>query len=156
MAASVTAGAAISQNSARNFSSALKGGAAMSLGLNSPKGLVTPINFESMPAFSVQTTKGIPDKAHIRTSSTSRNRFDSLMKVPSHKVANSKFDPTQHVRSIAPLTSEDIKQFGNLGLMSTLRSQQPSLLSGRTQSVAIDSPPSFYEDDLRKKQERFG
>lgn len=104
----------------------------MSLGLNSPKGLSSPFNFESMPAFQVMTTKGIPDKALIRTNSTSRNRFDSLMRVPAHKTGTTKFDPSQHVRSIAPLTSEDIKQFGNLGLMSTLRSQMPSMITGRT------------------------
>lgn len=56
------------------------------------------------------------------------------------------------MRSIAPLTSEDIQQFGNLGLMNMLRSQMPSMATTKNQSVTIDNPPSFYEEDLRKKE----
>ena len=92
----------------------------MSLGLNSPKGMA--VDYESMPAFAINTAKGIPDKSSIRTMNTSRNRMDSLMKVPMHKQGTSKFDKSTHARSIAPLTSEDIHQFNNLSLMGTLRS----------------------------------
>ena len=77
-----------------------------SLGLSSPKGMAA--DFDSMPAFQINTSKGIPDKGSIRTMNTSRNRMDSLMKVPSHKQGTSKFDKSTHARSIAPLTSEDI------------------------------------------------
>jgi len=78
----------------------------MSLGLSSPKGMA--VDYESMPAFQINATKGIPDKGSIRTLNTSRNRMDSLMKVPMHKQGTSKFDKATHARSIAPLTSEDI------------------------------------------------
>lgn len=108
----------------------------MSLGLSSPKGLVS--DYESMPAFQVNTAKGIPDKSSIRTMNTSRNRMDSLMKVPTHKQGTSKFDKSTHARSIAPLTSEDIHQFNNLSLMSTLRNVQPASVTARNKSVALD------------------
>ena len=138
----------------RKGSHALQGSAAMSLGLSSPKGL-NSINFESLPAFTISSNKGIPEKGNIRTNITSRTRLDSLMRVPSHKVGSGKFDREKDSRSIAPLTSEDIGQFHNLSLMSTLRSQMPSVTGSRTKSVSVDNPPSFYEDDLRKKEEKF-
>lgn len=105
------------------------GSAAMSLGLNTPKGLFSPnhFNFESLPAFHIASGKKIPDKGFIRTSETSRNRMHSLMKMPDHKSGTTKFDSTTDCRTIAPLTSEDIAQFGNLGLMNTLRSTMPSV-----------------------------
>ena len=82
--------------------------------------------------------------------------MDSLMRMPNHKSGTSKFDSTTMVKTMSPLTSEDISQFGNLGLMSTLRAQAPSALTaGRNKSVTIDNPPSFYDDDLRKKQEKY-
>jgi len=62
---------------------------------------------------------------------------------------------TTDVRTIAPLTSEDIGQFNNLGLMSILRERKPSVTKERTQSVTIDNPPSFYDDDIRKKEEKY-
>jgi hypothetical protein len=99
--------------------------------------------------------RGIPDKGLIRTGETSRNRMDSLMKVPMHKSGTSKFDSSTDFRSINPLTSEDIAQFGNLGLMSTLRQQQPTVTSARTRANTIDNPPSFYDNDIRKKQEKY-
>lgn len=112
------------------------------------------MNFDSMPVFQIHTTKGIPDKGLIRTGETSRNRMHSLMKMPTHKQGTSKFDSTQDMRTIAPLTCEDTSQFGNLGLMSTLRSMNPSV-TARTKSVSVDHPPSFYEDDLRKKEAKY-
>ena len=75
--------------------------------------------------------------------------------MPQHKSGTTKFDSTSHMRTIAPLTSEDIGQFHNLGLMSTLRSTQPSVTNQRHKSVAIDNPPSFYEADLKKKQDKY-
>ena len=127
------------------------GSGAMAMGLTTPKGLNSPINFESMPAFTISTMKGIPDKGNIRTENTSRNRMDSLMRVPQHKSGTSKFDKERDQRTIAPLTSEDIGQFHNLSLMSTLRSNNPSVTNGRHNSVQVENPPSFYEDDLRKR-----
>ena len=98
-----------SDNARRRMSGALSGGAAMSLGLTSPKGLNTGLNFESMPAFTVKSTKKIPDKSIIRTENTSRNRMGSLMKVPNHRQGTEKFDKSVHDRTINPLTSEDIQ-----------------------------------------------
>ena len=70
----------------RKFSGALMGGGAMSLGLSSFKDLNNPNStIESMPAFQINTMKGIPEKATIRTGNTSRNRMNSLMSVPLHK-----------------------------------------------------------------------
>ena len=138
----------------RKFSGALSGSAAMSLGLNSPKGLATPSGIETMPAFVINTTKGIPDKAVMRTGNTSRNRMESLMSMPAHKSGTKKFDKVSDMRTIAPLTSEDINQFNNLSLMGSLRSQQPSV-THRNKSVTVENPPSFYEDDLRKRQEKY-
>ena len=113
-------------------------------------------NFESMPAFTVNAGKGIPDKNQIRTTNTSRNRMDSLMSVPKHKSGTMKFDSESDIRTIAPLTSEDIGQFHNLSLMSTLRYTNAAVTAmGRHKSVAMDNPPSFYEDDLKKKDEKF-
>lgn len=95
----------------------------MSLGLSSPKGNGNAnLNLDAMPAFTIAAMKGIPDKATIRTENTSRNRLDSLMRMPDHKSGTTKFDKSQHSRSINPLTSEDINQFQNLHMMSTLRS----------------------------------
>ena len=113
-------------------------------------------NFESMPAFTINTGKGIPDKSAIRTENTSRNRMDSLMSVPKHKSGTTKFDSQTSIRTIAPLTSEDIGQFHNLSLMSTLRNQNVAVTAhGRHKSVAIDNPPSFYDDDLKKKEDKY-
>lgn len=39
--------------------------------------------------------------------------------------------------------------------MSTLRNIQPASVTARNKSVALDQPPSFYEDDLKKKQEKY-
>ena len=147
--------ASLTEQVQRRKLSHLAGNAAMSLGLNSPKGLSSPTNLDHMPAFTVSASKGIPDKANIRTESASRNRIDSLMRMPQHKSGTTKFDSTSHMRTIAPLTSEDIGQFHNLGLMSTLRSTQPSVTNQRHKSVAIDNPPSFYEADLKKKQDKY-
>ena len=93
----------------------------MSLGLSSPKGTARVMDLDSMPAFTIASGKGIPDKATIRTENTSRNRLDSLMRMPDHKSGTTKFDKSTHNRTIAPLTSEDIGQFHNLSLMGTLR-----------------------------------
>ena len=125
------------------------------MGLTTPKGVSSPINFESMPAFTVSTMKGIPDKKIIRTENTSRNRMDSLMRVPQHKSGTTKFDREKDARSIAPLTSEDIGQFHNLSLMSTLRANNPSVTEKRHNSVQVDNPPSFYEADLQFKQKKY-
>mmetsp|Transcript_15944 Transcript_15944/g.21631 ORF Transcript_15944/g.21631 Transcript_15944/m.21631 type:complete len:266 (-) Transcript_15944:416-1213(-) len=142
-------------HSRRKFSNALAGGAAMSLGLSSPKGMSRAMDLDHMPAFTIVTQKGIPDKAAIRTENTSRNRLDSLMRMPDHKSGTTKFDKSTHNRTIAPLTSEDIGQFHNLSLMSTLRSMQPSAAPSKDRPHIMENPPSFYDDDLRKRQEKY-
>ena len=98
----------LSDAAKRKFSGSLMGSGAMAMGLTTPKGLSSPIDFESMPAFTVSAMKGIPDKNLIRTNDTSRNRMGSLMRVPTHKTGTHKFDREKDARSIAPLTSEDI------------------------------------------------
>ena len=137
------------------MSGTLAEGAALSLGLSGIKGISSPMNFESIPAFTIKTAKGIPDKSLIRTENTSRNRMGSLTRMPNHKQGTEKFDKSVHDRSIAPLTSEDINQFGNLSLMSSLRTTQPSVSNNRNKSVVIDNPPSFYEDDVKKRMEKY-
>ena len=141
------------------MSNALQGFGAMTIGLGSPRNSMTPISstpVHVMPAFQIDSTKGIPEKALIRTEDTGRHRLDSLMRVPNHKAGTTKFDSMTDARTIAPLTSEDIGQFNNLGLMSTLRSQQPSVTNGmRNKSVTVDNPPSFYDDDLKKKMDKY-
>ena len=81
----------------------------------------------------------------------------SLMSRPQHKSGTTKFDVCRDRRTIAPLTSEDIGQFANLSLMSTLRSQNPSALNKIKSSpmTSIDNAPSFYDDDIRKKKEKY-
>ncbi len=137
------------------MSGALADGGALSLGLSGIKGISSPLNFESMPAFTIKTAKGIPDKSLIRTGDTSRNRMGSLMRMPQHKQGTEKFDKSVHDRTIAPLTSEDTSQFGNLSLMNSLRTTQPSVTNGRGRSMGIDNPPSFYEDDIKKRMEKY-
>lgn len=130
-------------------------GGASRMGLSSPtSGANSPVNFESMPVFQVNSTMKIPDKSDYRTEVKPR-RMASLLSRPLHKSGTTKFDVTTDVRSIAPLTSEDIGQFNNLGLMSILRERKPSVTKERTQSVTIDNPPSFYDDDIRKKEEKY-
>ena len=54
-----------------------------------------------------------------------------------------------------PLTSEDIHQFQNLSLMGSLRSMQPPQATNKEKPTVVDNPPSFYEADLNKKQEKY-
>ena len=75
--------------------------------------------------------------------------------MPLHKSGTSKFDPETHNRTLSPLTQEDIGQFGNLGLISTLRRTEPGAIAKNRNTSTIDNPPSFYEDDLRKKQDKY-
>ena len=98
-------------------------GGANGMGLSSPMrtGPASPNNYESMPVFQINKSKGIPGIANIRTNNTSHVRMRSLMSRPNHKSGTTKFDVTSHLRTINPLTSEDIGFTHNLGLMSTLR-----------------------------------
>ena len=73
-----------------------------------------------MPAFRV-VRSNIPDKGTLRSAYNTRERLDSLMRRPPHKSGTTKFDPLSSERTIAPLTSEDVNQFCNLGLMNSLR-----------------------------------
>ena len=61
----------------------------------------------------------IPEASAIRDHGTRRERMDSLTKIPRHKPSISKFDGTN--RTLAPLTYEDLGQFDNIALISTLR-----------------------------------
>lgn len=126
----------------------------MSLGLSSPKDLSTQ-GFETMPAFQINSKKGIPEKATIRTNLTARDRMDSLMSVPRHKQGTKKFDKSTDARTIAPLTSEDINQFHNLGLMTTLRADLPAKADKESQGI-VDQAPSFFDDDMKKREEKYG
>ena len=112
-------------------------------------------NYESMPVFSINKSRGIPAKHDIRNSNHSANRLASLMSLPKHKSGTTKFDVNTNDRTIAPLTSEDLGHFNNLSLMSTLRSQNPSAMAGANkapQGTLVDNSPSFYDDDIRKKK----
>ena len=80
------------------------------------------------------------------------------MSLPKHKSGTTKFDVNTNDRTIAPLTSEDLGHFNNLSLMSTLRSQNPSAMAGANkapQGTLVDNSPSFYDDDIRKKKEKY-
>ena len=83
----------------------------------------------------------------------SGDKINQLMKRPEHKGVAKKFDKLTDPRSIAPLTSEDVSQFCNLGLMGSLRDINPA--KKQQQSQIIENPPSFYEADLQKKEKRF-
>ena len=78
--------------SRRQASNSLVGTAAMALGLQSPKGMSRVADLDQMPAFTIAATKGIPEKATIRTENTTRARLDSLMQMPDHKMGTTKFD----------------------------------------------------------------
>ena len=113
-----------------------------------------------MPAFRI-TKQAIPNKDTMRSYYTNHERIESLMRRPTHKQGTIKFDPESCERSINPLTSEDTSQFCNLGLMSSLRNNGVGVSSAKKSHKAsqpgltIDNPPSFYEDDLRKRVEKF-
>ena len=91
-----TAGAASERGAVRRNSNAIRSTGVMSLGLNSPKAS----NFESMPAFKIDTSKRIPGKQDLRTRQASDDRMGSLMRMPNHKSGTSKFDPTMHVKTL--------------------------------------------------------
>ena len=55
----------------------------------------------------------------------SGDKINQLMKRPEHKGVPKKFDKLTDARSMAPLTSEDVSQFCNLGLMGSLRDINP-------------------------------
>ena len=161
-----------SSSAMRKYKGALVGGGAMSLGLNSPSAggarqnspprtsMAAPssANYESMPVFTINKSRGIPGKQDIRNSNSLSNRMASLMSMPKHKSGTTKFDVKTNDRTIAPLTSEDLGHFNNLSLMSTLRSQNPSAMAGSNrapQGTLVDNSPSFYDDDMRKKREKY-
>lgn len=77
------------------------------------------------------------------------------MSRPFHKSGTSKFDIAKDARTIAPLTSEDLGQFVNISLMSSLRSQNPSVTGKKNSNAMIDNPPSFYDDDIKKKLDKY-
>ena len=118
-----------------------------------------------MPVFSIDRSKGIPKfrsgggLGGALAGRKSETRMASLMSRPPHKSGTTKFDVGRDQRTIAPLTSEDIGHFANLSLMSTLRSQHnPSAALAKIRSspmTSIDNAPSFYEDDLRKKKDKY-
>lgn len=155
---------------------ALSGSGAMSIGLgpsapasganqtNAPK-QQNGSNYESMPVFSIDRTKGIPKfrsggAGAGAAGRKSETRMASLMSRPPHKSGTTKFDVGRDRRTIASLTSEDIGHFANLSLMSTLRSQHDPSANALSKirsspMTSIDNAPSFYEDDLRKKKDKY-
>ena len=102
-------------------------------------------NYGGMPAFTVNTSRGIPGKLDTLT----RNPSNSLMQLPKHRLGTSKFDKTKDTRTISSLTSEDKINFANLSLMSTLRKTIGNS-SKKPSNTMIDNPPSFYDDEIRK------
>lgn len=72
-------------------------------------------------AFKIDSSAKIPDLSTIRSPESKRERMDSLMSVPNHKPAASKFKPDQMTRTMIPLTQEDKEQSINLPLLNTLR-----------------------------------
>lgn len=135
-------------------SGALKASAAMSLGLSSPRAN-SPKSPKTSLAFTIEKDRGIPTKDEMRTADARSNRMDSLLRMPAHKQGTTKFDAVADQRTIAPLTQEDIGQFANLGLMSTLRNNAGGVTARNRSIVQVENPPSFYDDDLKKKQEKY-
>jgi len=39
--------------------------------------------------------------------------------------------------------------------MSSLRTTQPSVTNSRLRQQGIDNPPSFYDDDIKKKMDKY-
>ena len=80
------------------------------------------------------------------------------MQMPTHKTGTTKFDGDPNKRTIAPLTGEDVTNFMNMGLMSTLRTAKAVSPREGGEGHAmhtIDNPPSFYEDDMNKRRNKF-
>ena len=67
--------------------------------------------------------KNWPDSKELRATSTNSARLHELMQKPAHKPTVDKFKNTG-VRTFAPLTMEDKGQFGNLGLIKSLRADR--------------------------------
>ena len=84
-------------------------------------------------------------------------RLDVLMRKPKHKQGTVKFDADSVERTFVPLTREDINQFCNLGLMNSLRQNTATVSSAKKSQagLALDNPPSFYDEDMRKWGEKF-
>ena len=71
------------------------------------------------------------------------------MYVPAHKPPAEKFDKTEMVRTMVPLTKEDKDIDGNLPLINTLRQ------SHHTYVNEANVPPTFYDDDRNKWSKKF-
>ena len=62
---------------------------------------------DNTPVFSVGTGQKIPPKEQVRSPEHSQARLESLMRVPSHRPAATKYDYDPINRTIVPFTKED-------------------------------------------------
>jgi len=62
---------------------------------------------EHTTAFKVDSSAKIPEVSSFRSPEQRRERMDSLMSLPNHKPAATKFNPDLMVRTMIPLTQED-------------------------------------------------
>jgi hypothetical protein len=90
--------------------------------------------------------------AEMRTPELRNERIESLRTLPRHREVSPKFNAETMLRTLMPLTQEDKNQSQNLPLITTLR--QP-LLDQKYTKDTNGQPPSFYEDDLKKWEEKF-
>ena len=127
--------------------------------VRTPRGASLTAMYDSAPAFKIASEKGIPNKGSIRSIARNKERMEVLMQMPNHKSGTTKFDGDPNKRTIAPLTGEDVTNFMNMGLMSTLRAGKAVSPrgdgEGRHQMHTIENPPSFYEDDMKKWKDKF-
>ncbi len=73
------------------------------------------------------------------------------MRSPQHRPAQEKFDRETMARTLIPLTHEDKDQSANLPLIQTLRLKQIKT----SEANAGSAPPSFYEEDLKKWNDKY-
>jgi hypothetical protein len=59
---------------------------------------------EETHAFTIDTSAKIPDMGFIRSPQNKQDRMESLLSVPNHKPVIPKFDVSQMVRTMIPLT----------------------------------------------------
>lgn len=107
---------------------------------------------ESTTVFHVRSDTKIPDLEDVRSPDDRQERMLSLMSVPKHKPAASKYDFDPVNRTIVPLTGEDTEQYGNLPLINTLREPRSFDYVPKT---TVANPPKFYDADQEKWAKKF-
>jgi hypothetical protein len=106
---------------------------------------------EGSVAFNFGQGAAIPDASIHRSGEMRAERMGSLTRVPAHKPNLMKFSGDPAHRTIAPLTYEDLGQFGNISLISTLRVD----VSPNRKVDSMGVPPSFFDDDMNKWEKKF-